>query len=525
MALLPLFLVLSALLLRTGLCLEVTPGSSCASFCVDFGRENGFDPAASSTNSSEIVCRDLEFSTHDTGIRFKSCVECLEKSTKVNETESDLHWYLYNLRYAVSTCLWGVPDEPADDFANSPCVTEYACEPLKESLIADKLSPTNNQTYGYCSANGGVFNGPNIKSCTSCLQASSDQAYLSNFMTALEAGCEQKPEPGVLLSLSGTVFAKEAVDITEPTEDIRSKPKGAGSATLTTGAIVGIAVGAGLLLLGGIALFIVYWRRQKKFDKEEEMNAFRSYGASPDPFLPPTGKMSASLRSYSGQGHYKDGGQPLSTGEYYDKMEEDIRAGRLQYNYDPRAASRGPNSALPAHQAYIPQAMFRGPLNAHAVNTTTHNPAPPAASHGHMSTSTADSYAMGSIQPPAPAVHPDHSRYTVSSNSVPPPPPGPPSRRSNVPSLVLPAASKLRMPKKYSPPMVVVRDTASAGAGEQHRELHISQPVIPNTSRFQDMPLAGGVVYATDARAVEQPHHVDEYAEVPMKSGKSLLYG
>jgi hypothetical protein len=344
-------------------------------------------------------------------------------------------------------------------------------------------------------------------------------------MTALEAGCEQKPEPGTLISLSGTIFAKGAVEITTPTEDIRNKPEGAGSATLTTGAIVGIAVGAGLLLLGGVVLFVVYWRRQKKFDKEEQLNSFRSYGASPDPFLPPAGgKMSASLRSYSGQGHYKDG-QHISTGEYYDKMEEEIRAGRLQYNYDPRAASRGPNSALPAHQAYIPQAMFRGPLNAHAV-TNTHNPAPPAATHGRMSASTtADAYAMGSIQPPAPAVHPEHSRYTTSSNPMPPPPPGPPAARPKVPSLILPAASKLRMPKKYSPPMVIVTDAAPAGTGEHHRELQISQPVIPNTTRFQDMPLAGGVVYATDARAVEQAHHPEEYSEVPMKSGKSLLYG
>jgi hypothetical protein len=513
--------LLSALLLRAGSCLEFTPGSSCARFCLNDARQSGFDPAVSFTNTTEIVCRDPEFSTADTGLKFRNCVECLEKSAKVNETESDLHWYLYNLRYAISTCLFAVPGEPAEDFANlnSPCVTEYACDAIKAPLTADKLS-ADSDTFGYCSASGGLFNNQNIKSCTSCLQVSGDQAYLSNFVTALEAGCQQTPDPGTLIGLSGTVFAKKAVDIAAPAEDIRSKPKGAGATTLTTGAIVGIAVGAGLLLLGGVVLFIIYWRRQKKFDKEDEMSAYRSHGASPDPFLPPAAKMSASLRSYSGQGSYKDmggGAQPMSTGEYYDKMEEEIRAGRLQYNYDPRAHSRGPNSALPAHQAYIPQAMFHG----HS------NPAPPAAySQG---AGAGASYAMGSIQPPAPVAQPDHARYAVSS-AVPLPPPPPPTR-PKVPSLVLPAVSKLRMPKKYSPPMVVEHNDEAYATEkprqqqQQQHQLHISQPVVPATARFQDAPLAGGVVYAKDARVVEQTLQVHSYNEAPMKSGRSLLYG
>ncbi|KAI9149215.1 hypothetical protein HJFPF1_11264 [Paramyrothecium foliicola] len=519
MALSSLLLVLSVLLLRIGSCLEVTPGSSCSSFCLDIGRKDGFDPAASTTNSSEIVCQDLDFSTRDEGVKFKTCLECLQKSEKVNETESDLHWYLYNLRYALSTCLFSIPDESSDHFVNSPCIIEHACRPLRYSLTADALLANNTNTYGYCIADGGSFQGDSLKPCVSCLQASNDQSYLSNFMVALQAGCQQKPEPGDLLSLSGTVFAKDAVNITAPVRDIRDDPEGAGSGTLTTGAIVGIAVGAGLLLLGGIALFIVYWRRQKKFDKEEQLSEFRTYGASPDPFLPPVGgKMSASLRSYSGQGHYKEG-QPMSSGDYYDKMEDDIRAGRLQYNYDPRSMSRGPNSALPAHSAYIPQAMSRGPLTAHAVHIS-HNPAPQAATQNQARRDTADPYNMGSIQPPPPAVYPEHSRRDTSS-TIPPPPPGPPTSRRKVPSLVLPAASKLRMPKKYSPPMVVID-----GAHSGQREMHISQPVIQNTARFQDMPLAGGVVYAEDARVVEQLQQPpQDYAEVPMKSGKSLLYG
>jgi hypothetical protein len=499
---------------------------------MDVGRKDSFDPASSSTNTTDIVCHDLEFSTKDEGVKFKSCLECLQKSEKVNGTESDMHWYLYNLRYTISTCLFAVPNEPVDHFSNSPCITSYACKPMEAPLIADKLSADNDDTFGYCSANDGVFLGKYLKPCISCLQVTPDQVYLSNFMVALEAGCEQKPEPGTVLSLSSTVFTRQAVNITEPERDIRNEPEGAGSSTLTTGAIVGIAVGAGLLLLGAVALFIVYWRRQKSMDNDEQLSEFRAYGASPDPFLPPPGgKMTSSLRSYSGQGYYTEG-QQMTSGEYYDKMEDEMRGGRVNYNYDPRATSRGPNSAFPTHQAYIPQAMSRGPLHA---NPPAQPPAPPAPAPSQPRASI--TVALEPIQPPPVA----HQRRDPSPDTLPPPPPGPPppqrssaSKRSKVPSLILPTVSKLRMPKKYSPPLVVERDPSASStpsppaAGPERRGMQISQPVIQNTTRFHDVPLAGGVVYASEpSRPVEQRVRPEDgyYAEVPMKSGKSALYG
>ena len=86
------------LLLLLGLvgALQVTPGSSCATFCLDHERTNAFDHRFSTTNSSDIACEDLDFSTEEKGIKFKACLECLAKSKKVDEEEeeSDLHWYL-----------------------------------------------------------------------------------------------------------------------------------------------------------------------------------------------------------------------------------------------------------------------------------------------------------------------------------------------------------------------------------------------------------------------------------------------
>ena len=89
------FYIVSALALAQVLsALEVTPGSSCATFCLDFDNGDGFDPAASTTNTSDITCKDAGFSSSDSGIKFKNCLECLQKSEKVNGTESDLKWFI-----------------------------------------------------------------------------------------------------------------------------------------------------------------------------------------------------------------------------------------------------------------------------------------------------------------------------------------------------------------------------------------------------------------------------------------------
>lgn len=74
--------------------LEVAPGSSCASLCLDDGETDAFNSAASSTNYSDITCQNSDFSTIEKGIKLKSCLECLAKSKKVHEEESDIHWYL-----------------------------------------------------------------------------------------------------------------------------------------------------------------------------------------------------------------------------------------------------------------------------------------------------------------------------------------------------------------------------------------------------------------------------------------------
>ncbi|CAM1508346.1 Fc.00g051940.m01.CDS01 [Cosmosporella sp. VM-42] len=520
--------------------LEVTPGSSCSTFCLGLGEEsNGFDPKASTTNTSEITCKDTEYATTDIGIKFKSCIECLQKSEKVNGTEFDLNWYLYNLRYTISTCLFSVPNKPLETDIDSPCVIDYACRPLKDPLTADNLSSTSNDTYGYCSTDNGEFRGKTLWPCISCLQSSGDQVYLSNFMIALEAGCEQKPAAGSVLSLSGSLFSTSEVNITTPTEDIREKPKGAGSGTMTTGTIVGIAVGIGLFFFGGLALLFVHCRRQRKQKQHEKGGYYGSNAGTPDPILPQRiGGMSRSLRSYSDGGHRDK--NSLTTGEYYDKLEEEANTGgRRTYNFDPRAGSRGPNSALPTHEAYVPRTMSRVGHNRAASEVRGPSPLPPV--YQHTRSKTSDSYALqtylndgedtASVNlPPPPGPPPARmskspERRPLSIN-VPPPPSGPPPpKQSMIPSLILPSLSKLRMPKKYTPPTVVVEHATPVDEPTSRwQELKISQPVMSSEQRFNDRPLAGGVVYADRAPDRTGQDNRD-YNDQPIRSGKSTLYG
>ncbi|KAG9255379.1 uncharacterized protein F5Z01DRAFT_51219 [Emericellopsis atlantica] len=511
------------------LALEFTPGSSCATYCLNDGEDDAFSAKASFTNGTEITCDDLDFATDDKGIKFQNCLECLSKSDKVEDEESDSHWFIYNLRYALSTCLFDKPESDKNRQISSPCVLKYACEPLEASLTDDDLKAQAENTWDYCDADDASFEKSKVWKCVECLRIQ-EFSYLSNFMVALEAGCEQKPDAGNMVSLSGTVFSSSPVNITEPQVDIRTKPKGAGSNDLTTGAIVGIAVGVGLILFGGLSLFIIHWRRQKRMGRnEKDVDLDRrdsDYGTTPDPILPRGGQMTSSLRSNTPQSGYDAKGPSMTSGEYYDKQEEDITASRPHYAFDPRSRSRGPGSALPSHAAYIPRAVSRLRSD-DSIGSSTRTASPP---RGHARSKTtgsvnihaalnsnealASTEAVPTIQQP-----PAASRRAASvdrGSGIPPPPPGPPPRsHRKTPSLGLPSVRRIARPKQYSPPQV-------EGTSD---EMTISEPVMrTETSRFHDRPLQGGTVLATEGK----PHAREDnnkYEEVPMRSGKSMLYG
>lgn len=74
--------------------LQVTPGSSCSAVCLNDTESDAWDPESSSTDISEITCHDEEYDSTSTGIKYRNCLDCLQKSNATQEAESDAEWFL-----------------------------------------------------------------------------------------------------------------------------------------------------------------------------------------------------------------------------------------------------------------------------------------------------------------------------------------------------------------------------------------------------------------------------------------------
>ncbi len=74
--------------------LQVTPGSKCASVCLDKSNGDSLDPNASNTKPSDIVCNDVDYWSTSVGVKYRTCLDCLQNSTTADTTESDISWYI-----------------------------------------------------------------------------------------------------------------------------------------------------------------------------------------------------------------------------------------------------------------------------------------------------------------------------------------------------------------------------------------------------------------------------------------------
>ena len=100
-----------------------------------------------------------------------------------------------NLRYTMSSCLWGYPDNSTvlstvcyqsksqDNFCtdfSQPCITNPACGLYQTKMEYDSLA-SNASTFDYCSGFDGLATLQQPR-CLSCLQQLSDDFYMSNCM-------------------------------------------------------------------------------------------------------------------------------------------------------------------------------------------------------------------------------------------------------------------------------------------------------------------------------------------------------
>ncbi|KHN95770.1 uncharacterized protein MAM_06382 [Metarhizium album ARSEF 1941] len=507
---LPAVIVLLLAVARPITALQVTPGSRCAVECLDSPGGNEFSASDSTTTPDDVSCRDLDYSTTDAGIKFRKCLDCLQHSNKVEKTESDLRWYIYNLRYTLTTCMYGAPKTAKNGTVATQCNTDKACKAMKEPLIEPGFNGTPDTTWDYCTANNGAFMGPNLSPCISCLQATEGQVYLSNFLIALQAGCKQAPEDGTLLCLSGSVFATSPVNITDLSANAQGIQSSGG---LPPSAIAGIAIGVFLIFILAVALLIVHFRRERSWDEWEQTCYYSKF---PPPAAHPEQSVSQAYRRYYTGNAFSEKTrppQPNSSGEHYDRVEAELAAASQKKRVNPAPRSHVPSSpTIQSHDTSAAGNVCRPRSFRNATPTRT--PSPPADTHAHRRPNTPDSFALQAYLDAA-----EDSARLAARKPLHPTSCAADSRGKRVSALsapYLPHMPRLRIPKIF----------ASRRGSKGVREMQISPPLMTNDPRFHDIPMTGPTAVSRDPAppSLVNAGRRDSYVEVPL-SGKSTLYG
>ncbi|KAF4469873.1 exo-alpha-sialidase neuraminidase [Fusarium albosuccineum] len=530
--------------------LQFTPDSECAALCSDGSNSTFSDSNASSTNSSDITCEDDEFSSSGKGIRFKNCINCLQKSKDTWEKESDVYWFLYNVRYAFDVCLFSYPDAVDSGTINSPCNIDGGCAPLEDALKKSLLNVNNDNQFDYCEAKSSVLESSSYKDCIECLESTSSQTYLANFLIALKAGCKQRPEQGDIIGLSGSIFTSSVVNITDPnTNETLPGDGGAPVGSMTTGTIVGIAVGCGLAVVGFVCILFIYCCRNRRRGAAIKI-------ASPAPDAPMNDRHLHGIQksSYFVQGerrptptfndpeHSGSHSRAMSNAQYYNMIEQDIRGANtgVNYHYAPHSKSNGPNGALPAHPAYIPRVVSKLPEPHFPPQTRKPNAPDSYALQTYLR--AAEDYGMepgritdaaaraNSAQSTSRNPSPARQEKTPEPLIVPAPVPAPAleAAKPRLPSFSFPSLHKLVIPKKQAPPDVHLQSpTPISAMDDPKREMRISKPLAVLDPRFQDRPLGGGPVLATEAPSGFSDEYLRrrEANKSPLLSGNSRVYG
>ncbi|RMZ75537.1 hypothetical protein DV738_g5403, partial [Chaetothyriales sp. CBS 135597] len=147
------FLAVLALVQLSG-AFQYVPGSSCQSIC------------ANGSLDADAVCLDAEFNSTAGGRRVRSCVGCLLNSTAVDTAtnETDVEFGLLALRFTLSSCMFGIPDERVS--LSSPC--QVTCTPLNTSISydLDRTPSDNSARLDYCTV--AQFDDITINNCAFC---------------------------------------------------------------------------------------------------------------------------------------------------------------------------------------------------------------------------------------------------------------------------------------------------------------------------------------------------------------------
>ncbi|KAL7949018.1 hypothetical protein V8C42DRAFT_312986 [Trichoderma barbatum] len=307
-------------------------------------------------------------------------------------------------------------------------------------------------------------------------------------------------------------------------EDSSSSP------TLPLSAIIGIIVGVISIFALATCLFIIYFARQRPSPYLEQRYYYREEFVSPKNLVEPWGYVNQHPHGPEFQGAViTNDGLSETNGQYYNRMEEAALHGHIQLTHDPRSVIQGPDNAMPAHHAYDPNTISKKDSRAGSTRSLS----PPRPTH-KLRPSTPDSFIIQAYK----SVVEDASRQSAIQSpptSAQPSLPSP-SEPTSSPTLVRSSSRwssrlsslslpKIHIPKKNTPPSLILQPMAQARTSAD-RQLHITPPLL-NEPRFIDRPLGAGIV-VFDRNRPPTPRASEKYAayeEVPLPSGKSVLYG
>lgn len=219
-----------------------------------------------------------------------------------------------------------------------------------------------------------------------------------------------------------SLFSQNAVNIltAEAAANATATGQDASPKHLSVGAIAGIAVGAAALFLIGVVLLLLYYRRQRRYDKEDRARraSYASYLGYPTYPLYPGENTEIALQGPSYTVDYKtatqDHQQVASGGSETSGDKASGGPWLAQVPSHRRHLSREESqtlpSAMPIHPAYVPRAMMR--RNSPAVTT----PSQFSSDQQQSRNPSFDSPPPLVLSAPPPARRPSRARVTDSGS-------------------------------------------------------------------------------------------------------------
>lgn len=246
----PSFLRLFTLLPLVAYGLRITPRSPCAEFC---------EKPSTNTTGDDIVCRDGKFFDTEEGTRFRKCVSCELESThhRLKPSESDVEWGFYNLRYALSSCMFGFPANNTPH--SSPC--DVSCDLIKDALAIKLKNPEARSVYDFCGVDD--FSNKAVTQCAVCYSMKEDEKIVGNFLEAVRQGCNNKSPLGTPFVIKpDRIFNTTTLPISTTTSTPGDAKKGGKPKHLVL--IIVLSIVGFLILLLVLGIGCCFWVRRRR---------------------------------------------------------------------------------------------------------------------------------------------------------------------------------------------------------------------------------------------------------------------